>query len=165
MKISTLLLCAVLVVGSAALLPGSGAWSHCQLPCGIYNDQMRFDMIAEDITTIERSIQEIRRLEGETPVNYNQIVRWVNNKDQHADKIARILSDYFLAQRVKPIASEAEVEQHAYIEKLELIHQLMIAAMKSKQTTDPKIIVKLRALVDQFHDAYFDDGNPHGQHH
>ncbi len=38
---------------------------HCQVPCGIYGDKMRVDMMMEDLATIEKamvygSISEIR---------------------------------------------------------------------------------------------------------
>ena len=36
--------------------------SHCQIPCGIYNGPARFDMIAENITTIEKSMRQITEL-------------------------------------------------------------------------------------------------------
>lgn len=33
------------------------ASAHCEIPCGIYDDQMRVNMIGEHITTIEKSKQ------------------------------------------------------------------------------------------------------------
>ncbi len=72
------------VVVSAAVF-GSLAYCHCQIPCGIYDDEARFASISEHITTIEKSMKEIERLSAEAKPNMNQIVRWVNNKDQHAD--------------------------------------------------------------------------------
>ena len=79
------ILLAVLV---SMVVLASLAWPHCQVPCGIYNDQMRFDMIGEHIATIEKSIKQITELSAEPKPNMNQIVRWVNNKDEHADEIA-----------------------------------------------------------------------------
>ncbi len=64
--------------------------AHCQIPCGIYDDQMRVHMIAEHIKTIEKSMNEIMRLEKEGPKNYNQLVRWIMNKDDHADRLKRL---------------------------------------------------------------------------
>ena len=49
---------AVGIIAVVAIL-ASIAYSHCQIPCGIYNDQMRFDTIAEHITTIEKSMKLI----------------------------------------------------------------------------------------------------------
>jgi len=76
----------VVLVSMVALV--SLAWPRCQVPCGIYNDQMRFDMISEHIATIEKSIKQITELSAEPKPNMNQIVRWVSNKDEHADQIA-----------------------------------------------------------------------------
>ncbi|MDY6953871.1 MAG: superoxide dismutase [Ni], partial [Thermodesulfobacteriota bacterium] len=42
-----------------ALFVVSYASAHCEIPCGIYDDQMRIDMIAEHITTIEKSMKQI----------------------------------------------------------------------------------------------------------
>ncbi len=49
------ILLAVLV---SMVVLASLAWPHCQVPCGIYNDQMRFDMISEHIATIEKSMKQ-----------------------------------------------------------------------------------------------------------
>jgi nickel superoxide dismutase len=48
--------------------------SHCEVPCGIYNDEMRFAMIEELILTIEKAMNQIRELSEESPQNMNQIV-------------------------------------------------------------------------------------------
>jgi nickel superoxide dismutase len=79
----------ILAVVVSLVVLASLAWPHCQAPCGIYNDQMRFDMISEHIATIEKSIKQITELSAEPKPNMNQIVRWVNNKDVDADGIIR----------------------------------------------------------------------------
>jgi nickel superoxide dismutase len=112
--------------------------------------------LPEHITTIEKSLNTILQLEKETPVNYNQLVRWVNNKDHHADELADIVSYYFLAQRIKPVETQDEKVLHEYGTKLELLHQMLYYAMKAKQTTELANVEKLRALLDQFHKVYFD---------
>jgi nickel superoxide dismutase len=139
--------------------------AHCQLPCGIYDDQMRFEMLNENITTIEKSMKEIQRLETSKPVNYNQIVRWVNNKDRHADDMIRVLTDYFLAQRIKPIDDEKSDEYRLYAEKLTLVHRLIFYTMKSKRLTDLKVIDSLRTLLNEFQDLYFDQSDPADHQH
>lgn len=129
--------------------------AHCQIPCGIYTDEMRFHMIEEDITTIEKSMNQIMELSKESPVNYNQMVRWVTNKDEHATKIQDIVNAYFLTQRIKPV-DPADVDAYKdYTYKLSLLHQLLFYAMKTKQTTDLAHVEKLRALLKEFRGAYF----------
>ena len=87
----------------ASLLSG-----HCQVPCGIYDDASRVQQMLEDVSTIHKSIDEIYKLNDEKDVqSAQQLIRWVNNKEIHADKIINTISDYFLTQRVKP-SSEKE---------------------------------------------------------
>ena len=69
------------------LFLSSAVYSHCEIPCGIYNDSLRVVMIKEHISTIEKSMKQINLLSQESTVNYNQIVRWVTNKEEHAKKI------------------------------------------------------------------------------
>jgi len=137
-----------------ALFTASVAFSHCQVPCGIYTDELRFGLFEEHITTIEKSMKEIVRLSRDGEKNYNQIVRWVTNKDHHADEFSDIVTYYFLAQRVKPVADESSAEYGAYVQKLTLLHEMMVYAMKAKQTTDLAHVEKLRSLVAQFREAY-----------
>lgn len=157
------------VIATAALLGAmvvfsSVASAHCQIPCGIYDDEMRFDMIAEDVTTIERSMNQIIELEKNPSRNLNQIVRWVNNKDEHADKLAEIVSYYFLAQRIKPTDETNEEAYQACAHKLALLHQILVHAMKAKQTTDLAHVEALRTLLDEFRKAYFGPEGPQHQH-
>ena len=93
-------------------------------------------------------MNEITDLSGKTPLNYNQIVRWVTNKEQHATEVQQIVSQYFLTQRIKPDADQ-------YGKKLEVLHQMLIAAMKCKQTTDLSNVETLRSLLKQFEVLYF----------
>lgn len=137
-----------------AVVFGSLAYSHCQVPCGIYGDDARFDAIGEHITTIEKSMKLITELSGQDKPNMNQIVRWVNNKDHHADELSEIVTYYFMAQRVKlPPAGDAK-EHDSYVKKLTLLHEMLVYAMKSKQTTDLDNVEKLRIALEKFHDAY-----------
>jgi nickel superoxide dismutase len=129
--------------------------SHCQIPCGIYGDSTRFDMIAEHITTIERSMKQIVELSEMQEPDMNQIVRWVQNKDKHADDLAHVVTYYFMAQRVKPVDSSDSEAYRKYIGKLTILHQMLVHSMKAKQTTDLLHVEKLRSLLEQFRSAYF----------
>ncbi len=85
----------------------------------------------------------------------NQIVRWVQNKEKHADDTARIITYYFMAQRLKPVAKDAGPAHKAYIRKLILLHEMLVGCMKAKQTTDLAHVEKLRTLLAQANTAYF----------
>ena len=65
----------------------SNADAHCEIPCGIYDDELRTKLIAEHSTTIEKSMKQIIELSKANSVDYNQLSRWVSNKEAHATKI------------------------------------------------------------------------------
>ncbi|MDQ7824519.1 MAG: superoxide dismutase [Ni] [Candidatus Eremiobacteraeota bacterium] len=137
-----------------SLLAAAGAFAHCEIPCGIYDDENTFIKMEEHLTTIEKSINEIIRLSGEKDLNYNQMVRWIMNKEHHADEFQHSVSQYFLTQRVKP-ADESDKENRAlYLKKIALLHEMLIYGAKAKQTTDLKNVEKLRDLLRQFKTLY-----------
>ena len=129
--------------------------AHCEIPCGIYADKMRIDMIKEHITTIEKSMKQITELEKGNPVNYNQLVRWINNKEDHANKIQDIVSQYFMTQRIKIVEESDKVSIEKYQKELSLLHNMLIYAMKTKQTTNLMHCEKLLELVEDFYNIYF----------
>ena len=129
--------------------------AHCEIPCGIYEDSLRIALISEHITTIEKSMKMIDELSSDAKPNYNQLVRWVMNKEEHAEKIQEIVSQYFLHQRVK-ITDSSDKEQYAkYVQQLSSLHEISVYAMKAKQSTDHSNIEKLRKSVEAFEKVYF----------
>lgn len=124
------------------------AQAHCEIPCGIYDDQARIALLLEHTTTIEKSMKQIAELEKEEQQNSNQLIRWVMNKEHHADKLQEIVSQYFMTQRIG-------VDAKDYEKKLGLLHQMLISGMKCKQTTDLNHVSKLRILIKEFQDLYF----------
>jgi nickel superoxide dismutase len=140
----------VLILGPWQLLH-----SHCQVPCGIYDDEMRVKMIAEHITTMEKAMNQVMELSKEKTPNYNQIVRWVMNKEKHAEELSSIITYYFMAQRLKPVPAADEKAYAGYREQLELLHRILVYTMKAKQTTDLANIEMLRTLLKKFETAYF----------
>ncbi|NIM59646.1 MAG: superoxide dismutase [Candidatus Aminicenantes bacterium] len=131
-------------------------FSHCEIPCGIYNDEMRFTMIEEHIKTIEKAMKEIEHLAGHQPPNFNQIVRWITNKEKHAEEIQHIISQYFLTQRVKLVEKEDDNARKIRTEHLSLCHEILVFAMKTKQTTDLSNVEKLKSAVKAFKDSYLE---------
>jgi nickel superoxide dismutase len=140
----------------------SPARSHCEIPCGIYDDAMRYDMLSEHIKTIEKSMDMITKLSAEGEKNYNQLVRWVVNKEDHAGKFMDIIWQYFLNQRIKPADADTGAMYDDYITQLKLMHQMLIYAMECKQTTDKANTEKLRGLVAESRALYFKE---HGYEH
>lgn len=144
----------------------SSPLAHCEIPCGIYGDAMRIQMIEEHILTIEKSMAQIKELSAANPIDYNQLIRWVTNKEEHANKIQEIVTQYFMTQRVKSADPKDVGAQKEYLKKLELLHKMLFQAMRAKQTTDLRHVERLRELTGEFHQAYFGEAQKkHLQEH
>ena len=154
MKVFTIGLISLLI----SLFSFSPAFSHCEIPCGIYGDETRFAMLEEDITTVEKSMKLIVELSKAGEKNYNQIVRWIDNKEKHANLIQETVSQYFMTQRIKPADENNQTEYKKYMKELTLLHEMLIYAMKAKQTTDLANVEKLRVLVSTFKASYLGAG-------
>ena len=99
-------------------------------------------------------MKKIEELSAAQSPNYNQIVRWVGNKEHHADEISEIVTYYFMAQRVKPVEKKNDEAYSKYLDELTSLHQMVVYSMKAKQTTDLKNIDRLRALIGRFKASY-----------
>ncbi len=159
-KISLIVLCLVFLLNFKAPL-----FSHCEIPCGIYNDEMRFELMMEHIKTIEKSVKQIIHLSEENwklvkssdspdPVNNNQLVRWITNKEKHAEEIQHIVSQYFLTQRIKLNDKKEPEAQKIYMDQLSLCHKILIYAMKTKQSLDLSNVKELKKNVIEFKKLY-----------
>ena len=146
------LLVAVLI--AAAAVSRQIVYAHCQIPCGIYDDPARFAALAEHITTIEKSMKQIGELSKDPAANANQVTRWVMNKEDHADQLSAIVTEYFLQQRIKPVAAGSGHETEVYVGKLTACHQMLVASMKAKQTTDLAHVQTLREGLARFKALY-----------
>ncbi len=132
-----------------------GPEDHCEVPCGIYGDSLRIALIDEHIRTIEKATNKINELSNEDRPNYNQLVRWINNKEKHAEEIQQIVSQYFLHQRIKIVDSSNKKAVKKYHKLLTHLHHILVYSMKTKQGTDMENIAKLKQAVEMFDDAYF----------
>jgi len=141
-----------------ALTWTAGALAHCQIPCGIYDDEARALLLEEHIDTLDKSMATIAELAAADHPDLNQISRWVANKDHHADELVEIVTYYFMSQRLKPGDLLDETKKDRYIEQLTLLHEMMVHAMKAKQTTDRQHVEALRELLGTFEISYF--GHP-----
>ena len=137
--------------------------AHCQVPCGIYDDAVRIIQIREHVTTIEKAMKQIDQLTSNesSAQNMNQLVRWINTKEEHATFIQSIIADYFLAQRIKPKKNN-EAGRQKYVDQTLLLQQIIVAAMKSKQTVNKSEPGLVSTLLNQFVELYF---NEHGKEH
>ena len=137
------------------LLTASSLSAHCQVPCGIFSDELKFSELEEHVVTIEKSarlISELSAKEDLTANDYQQLVRWTTNKETHAQKIIDETANYFLAQRIKTDADH-------YAEKIEMLHHIIVGAMKTKQSAGKDATAKLIESIAVFKDLYLD--HPH----
>ena len=142
-----ILLIVYAVVGYILLLPLQGH-THCQIPCGIYDDAARIQSMLEDTATVEMACKSITNLAGKTDTqSQNQMVRWVVNKEKHAQKIISTINEYFLTQRVKP-------SQKDYAERLAKHHAVIIAGMKTKQNAAVKYAIILKERIEALRSYY-----------
>lgn len=144
----------IAILGLFLLL--TSVYAHCEIPCGIYGDQARVDLIREHVTTIEKSMDMIDKLSKEKKIDYNQLVRWIDNKEVHATKIQDLVTQYFMFQRIKPVNSSDNEEYSEYIKKLELLHRMTVSAMKAKQGTDKANTQSILRDLDVFEAMYFE---------
>ena len=114
---------------------------HCEVPCGIYSDQMRFEQMLEDTATIAKAIDNIVEFaagveKGVSAKGINQATRWIQTKEDHATNTQHIVAQYFLTQRIK-------ADKENYTKQLAAAHSVMVCAMKCKQDANPETATAL----------------------
>jgi len=108
----------------------------------------------EHVVTIEKAMKEIERIGASAAQDKNQLVRWVANKESHANELSEIVTSYFMAQRVKPVSTDQKAAHSAYVNQVTILHQILVQTMKAKQSTKREHCAQLRALIAQFEAIY-----------
>ena len=125
-----------------SLISTLGLSAHCQVPCGIYNDPARIQSMLEDAQTVTKASNQINSLADKSDAqSVNQIVRWVDNKESHAQSIIHTISDYFLTQRVK-------TTQEDYSTRLADHHKVILCAMAVKQHSSADLSKELTEAIE-----------------
>jgi len=138
----------IVLLAGIVFVPVAVVMAHCEVPCGIYGDQRRFEEMLEDGATISKAIDSIRELSTKSDANSrNQLARWVATKESHATNTQHIIAQYFMAQRIK---SDGE----GYEGKLISAHKVLVAAMKCKQSAEPATAIALEGAIKAFHRVY-----------
>ncbi len=141
------LLSALTLTLGLLLAPGQAS-AHCQIPCGIYDDHARVDAMREDAATVAKAARLINELSAASDAqSQQQLVRWVMNKERHAQNIIGTISDYFLTQRVKP-------DQDDYAQRLQRHHAVILAAMKAKQSVSTEAAAELADRIEALFEYY-----------
>ena len=127
------------------------AEAHCDVPCKIYDP-----FNAQQATlSVLRFIDLISELEKKSSLSFNeqaQMVRLVNEKEQHADKVKNevrvIWGDFFKQPQLEKFPGT-----HA------LVHGIMQAASACKQNIERQNGEKLLELVNQFAESFWQAKN------
>ena len=111
----------ILTLAIASLFTTSALSAHCQVPCGIFADELKFGELEQHIETILKAGNQIREISAKETLSakdHQQLIRWTTTKESHAEKMIDEAANYFLAQRIKTDADH-------YAEKLEVLHHIM----------------------------------------
>lgn len=107
--------------------------SHCQMPCGIYHDDMVFDQVDQYVETMVKAVTVLTDNKFMTVIERNAFVRWVMQKDRHSDEIATLFTTYFLQQKIKPGETDTP-------KRLESLHKMLFLLVQIKQSVDLKMV-------------------------
>ncbi len=160
-RLISLVSACLFIAGMLLVSTTPSAQAHCQMPCGIYDDPARIAELMEDAQTIRKAVTSMQTMiqdESDDPLSgFNQSTRWVMTKDQHAQNIQDVVSNYFLTQRVKAVPADLSMPGHEYyVQQLMGFHRILVAAMKCKQTVDIANVDELDAAIAEIAGSYSD---------
>jgi small subunit ribosomal protein S27Ae len=127
---------------------------HCQVPCGIFDDPAIVAHLRQDASTIRKAMvqgNELHATVGDNILAMNQLIRWINTKEEHCKHIITTVSEYCLCQRVKKEVFKSDED---YVEALKAHHAVMQCAMKAKQGMDVAACDALDSAIDTFAKMY-----------
>lgn len=107
--------------------------SHCQMPCGIYHDDMVFDQIDQYVETMVKGLSILINSKFSTVQEHNEFVRWVMLKEKDSNETANMITTYFLQQKIKPGEDDTA-------KRLASAHKLLFLLVKIKQTAEYSVI-------------------------
>ena len=114
-------------------LTGANLEAHCQMPCGIYHDDMVYDLIDQYVETMIKANTIINQTKFETVRQKNEFIRWVMEKEKESTDVAQLITTFFLQQKIKTGESDTA-------KRLESAHKLLALLVSIKQNTDVKIV-------------------------
>jgi len=126
-----------------ALCPLTSSLSaHCQMPCGIYDDQMVYDEVNQFYLTMFKAVKALQNNKFNSDEDRNQFIRWVMTKERLCNEIAMLLTTYFFQQKIMPIDDN--------IDMVKSLHRLLFQLVAIKQNVDIKIVKDFGKEWDHF---------------
>lgn len=136
-----------LIVLACGLFIGNGLVAHCQMPCGIFHDDIVYQRIDEYIETMAKAVKVLKENTFETTQDKNAFVRWVGLKEHVSDEMANLMLTYFLQQKIKPGEEETP-------KRLISAHKLLFLMVKIKQNVDMEIVNQFSAEWKNFKELF-----------
>ena len=131
--------------------------SHCEIPCGIYDDHAQIEAMRLDAKTIGKANAQLVTLMSDAMFagdpaaiaqHANTMMRWVIVKEEHSKKIQHTVAWYFMTQRVKRPAGADEEAMQKYYTQLAAFDAVATAAMNASQSTEESSHEELLAAID-----------------
>ncbi len=132
----------------ASLLATAQLSAHCQMPCGIYHDQMIYDKVDEYFETMVKAVTFMHDDAFKTVQEKNQFIRWVITKEKMSDEVAEVLMYYFLQQKVKPGNDDDTTDL------VRSLHKMLFLLVQIKQNADVKIVKEFGNEWDHFKELF-----------
>lgn len=117
--------------------------AHCQMPCGIYHDNMVYDQIDQFVETVFKGISVLNDSKFSTPKERNEYIRWVGEKESSCSNVAELILTYFLQQKIKPGEKDT-------VKKLTSAHNLLFLLVAIKQNTDLNTVKEFNGEWEKF---------------
>jgi nickel superoxide dismutase len=107
--------------------------AHCQMPCGIYHDDMVFDQVDQYVETMYKGMSILNSSKFHGVHDWNEVIRWVMLKEKESDSVTNLLTTYFLQQKIKPGETDTA-------KRLVSCHKLLFLLVGIKQNTSIKFV-------------------------
>lgn len=133
-------------IAAAFLLCTGGKFhlaAHCQMPCGIYHDDMVYGQIDQFIETVYKGISVMNDSKFSTVREKNEFIRWVMQKEKSCNDTADLILRYFIQQKIKP-------DEDDTVKRLVSAHNLLFMLMTIKQNTDLDFVKQFNAEWEKF---------------
>jgi nickel superoxide dismutase len=117
--------------------------AHCQMPCGIYHDNMVYDQIDQFVETVYKGITVLNDSKFSNSRERNECIRWVAEKESSCNNVAELILTYFLQQKIKP--GEADT-----VKRLTTAHNLLFLLVAIKQNTDIDTVKQFNGEWEKF---------------
>jgi small subunit ribosomal protein S27Ae len=121
-----------------------------RLRTSIFDASAAVSELKEACLTIRKSIVQSENLHdtvGSDPLAMNQMVRWINTKEEHCSKIIKLVS--LPTREASQIQHRGKVSPHKekYLQALKVHHTVMQAVMKAKKSMDEGVCDMLEHAV------------------